>query len=227
VTLWLYDAWWANALFWAAVGLLASPLLMTLLGRPGLRSRALEDGLGKVALGIDALNRVIGHAVAWLALVMVLLQFTVVLLRYVFGVNFLQMQEGVTYLHAALFLVAAGYTLLIGGHVRVDIFYRAAPPKRKAVVDLLGGSFLLVPVMLLIVYAAWPYVSASWAIFEGSKESSGLPFVYLLKSLILVFAVLLLAQAFSLCIHAMRTLLDRPLTENAGDHPAEGGGHGA
>ena len=77
---------------------------------------------------------------------MVLLQFAVVVMRYVFGVGFIFMQEGVIYLHAALFMLGAGYTLLHGGHVRVDIFYRDAAPPRKALIDLLGVILFLVPV---------------------------------------------------------------------------------
>ena len=93
--------------------------------------------LGAVARAIDAVNERIGRGVAWFALLMVLLQFTVVVMRYVFGLGSIFMQEGVIYLHAALFLCGAGYTLLHGGHVRVDIFYRDASPRRKALVDLI------------------------------------------------------------------------------------------
>ena len=71
---------------------------------------------------IDAANSVIGRTTAWLALIMVLVQFVVVMMRYVFGVGSIMMQESVIYMHAFLFMLGAGYTLLQGGHVRVDIF---------------------------------------------------------------------------------------------------------
>ena len=102
--------------------------------------------LAAAARAIDAVNETVGRAAAWLALAMVLLEFVVVVMRYVFGVGFIAMQEGVIYLHAGLFLVGAGYTLLHGGHVRVDIFYRDAPPARRAVVDLAGVVLFLLPV---------------------------------------------------------------------------------
>ena len=122
--------------------------------------------LGAVARAIDIANEQIGRGAAWLALIMVLLQFTVVLMRYVFGIGSIFMQEGVIYLHGALFLVGAGYTLLHGGHVRVDIFYRDARPRRKALIDLLGTVLFLLPVCVVIGWASLPYVAQSWVNLE-------------------------------------------------------------
>jgi TRAP-type mannitol/chloroaromatic compound transport system permease small subunit len=155
---------------------------------------------------IDRLNEMIGRGAAWFALAMVLLQFVVVLMRYVFGVGSIMMQEGVIYLHAALFLCGAGYTLLHGGHVRVDIFYRDASPRRKALVDLMGTVFFLLPVCAIIVWAALPYVEQSWGVLEGSKETSGIPAVFALKSLILLFAALMALQGVSLALRSFLVL---------------------
>ena len=135
-----------------------------------------------VARAIDALNEGIGVTVAWLALFMVLLEFVVVLMRYVFGVGSVKMQESIVYMHAIVFMVAAGYTLLHNGHVRCDVFYAAATPRRKALVDLIGVFVFLLPTCILIAWVAWPYVAAAWAVREGSPEGSlGIPGVYLLK----------------------------------------------
>lgn len=165
--------------------------------------------LSKIASSIDFLNGKLGAGVSWLALLLVLVQFTIVILRYVFGVGFVQMQESVVYLHGVLFMLAAGYTLLEDGHVRVDIFYRDASPKRKATVDLLGTLFLLIPVITLILWVSYPYVQRSWASFEGSRETSGIQAVFLLKSVILVFGVVVLLQGISKAIHALMVLLGR------------------
>ena len=146
---------------------------------------------------------------------MVLLQFVVVVLRYIFGVGFIAMQEGVIYLHATLFLLGAGYTLLHGGHVRVDIFYRDARPRRRALVDLLGVIFLLLPVCVIIGWATWPYLAQSWSVFEGSKETSGIHAVYVLKSMILAFVVLIALQGISLVLHAVLTLAGREARHDA------------
>ncbi len=165
--------------------------------------------LGGVRRGADFVSRRIGHAASWLSLFMVLIMFAVVVMRRVFGVGFIWLQESVTYMHGALFMLAAAFTLLIGGHVRVDVFYREARPHRKALIDLLGTYFFLFPVMFLIVDVALPYVEFSWAVQEGSRETSGIHGVYLLKTLILVFAWTMILQGLSLAIQAVFVLIGR------------------
>ncbi|WP_018699200.1 TRAP transporter small permease subunit [Amorphus coralli] len=159
-----------------------------------------------IALAIDAINLWTGRILAWLALAVVLVQFIVVVMRYVFGVGSIQMQELIIYLHAFLFMLAAAYTLRVDGHVRIDIFYREASPRRKAWVNLLGCLFFLMPVCTLIFWISWPYVSNSWAILEGSRESSGIPGVFLLKTAILVFAAQLFLQGLAMVIHSILAL---------------------
>ncbi len=161
-----------------------------------------------LAKAIDALNQRIGGVIAWLALIMVLVQFVVVLMRYVFGLGSIAMQESIIYMHGILFMVGAGYTLLHDGHVRVDIFYREASPKHKARVDIFGVLVFLLPICVLLWVYSWPYVQNSWAVYEGSKETSGIQAVFLLKSIVLVFIALIALQGISMMIHALAVLLD-------------------
>lgn len=151
----------------------------------------------RLARGIDAVIRVIGETVAWLALAMVLVTFLVVVLRYAFDAGSIALQESVTYMHASLFMLAIAYTLGRGGHVRVDIFYQRMGPRGRAWVDLVGTLALLVPVCLLILWLGWDYVAASWAVGEASREAGGLPGVYVIKTLILAMPVLLLLQGLA------------------------------
>ncbi|PCI38138.1 MAG: C4-dicarboxylate ABC transporter permease [Rhodospirillaceae bacterium] len=164
----------------------------------------------RVIAWIDTANDLIGRVVSSLALFMVLVQFCVVVLRYVFGLSFIWMQESVVYLHATLFMLGAAYTLLHEGHVRVDIFYRTAPLKTKALVDAVGALVFLLPVCGLILWASVPYVSASWSILEGSPETSGIQAVYLLKSAIIGFAGLMAMQGLSMILRSVLTLLNTP-----------------
>lgn len=179
------------------------------------------SGLARsIAASIDRLNRTVGRTVSWLALFMVLVQFTLVITRYVFGISEILVQESLIYAHGTLFMLAAGYTLLADGHVRVDIFYRGASPRRKAMADLFGVFFLLIPFCALIWIASWPYVEASWAVREGSRETSGIHAVYLLKSVILAFAALVSLQGISLAIKSALVLAgERPV-----DPPNDGAG---
>ncbi|MEQ9518043.1 MAG: TRAP transporter small permease subunit [Parvibaculum sp.] len=172
----------------------------------------------KLADGIDLISEHTGRIVAWGSMGMVLVQFAIVLMRYVFGVSNIWMQESVFYMHGFLFMLAAGYTLYQDDHVRVDIFYREASPRYKASVNLLGTVFFLWPVCALIWYAAFPYVEISWRVLEGSRETSGIPAIFLLKSAILAFAVLVSLQGLSTIIRSAHTLKtgiapDLPRTE--------------
>ena len=155
---------------------------------------------------IDRMTAWIGRAAAWLCLFIVFAQFTIVLMRYGFGAGSAKLTESIIYGHAALFMLAAAWTLREGGHVRVDIFYADAPPRRKALVDLFGALLLLIPFALSLFILSLPYVARSWSILERSRETSGLPLVYLLKTLIPVFATLLVLQGISQAIRALQTL---------------------
>lgn len=148
----------------------------------------------KLADRLDAVNRAVGAAVRWLALLMVLLQFAVVLLRYVYGISFVFLTEGVLYMHGALFMLGAGYTLLVDGHVRVDIFYSKLEARGKARIDALGAALLLMPSMVLLLWFSFPSVRNSWAVLEGPISVGGIPASFLLKSLIPAFCVLLIVQ---------------------------------
>jgi len=151
---------------------------------------------------IDRLNAAIGRTAAWACLFVVAVQFIVVVMRYAFGAGSIWLSESIVYAHAALFMLAAAWTLRENGHVRVDVFYADASPRRKALIDLIGALLLLLPFMLLLLFFAIPYVARSWAIFESSRETSGIPGVFLLKTLIPLFAALMALQGISQAIRA-------------------------
>jgi len=153
---------------------------------------------------IDGLSDRIGHAIAWLTLGTVIITFVVVVMRYLFQTGSIALQESISYLHAAVFMLGAAYTLRHDGHVRVDIVYRKLSARARAWVDLAGSLLLLLPVCTFILLISLEYVVASWAVLEGSQEASGLNAVFLLKTLIPVMAVLLLLQG---CAQLLRSVL--------------------
>jgi TRAP-type mannitol/chloroaromatic compound transport system permease small subunit len=144
-----------------------------------------------------------GRTVSWLTLFMVVVTFIVVVLRYVFDIGWIGLQESVTYMHATVFLVGAAWGMQQHAHVRVDIFYSRFSVKTRAWIDLIGSLLLLLPVMVFIAWISWEYVLDSWEVLEGSREAGGLPAVFLLKSLILVLAFLLILQAL---VHITRSV---------------------
>lgn len=176
--------------------------------------------LEQLHLAIDRFNNRLGRIISWTAIIMVLAQFLIVVMRYVFSLGFIWMQESVIYLHSILFLLGASYTLLHEGHVRVDIFYREHSQYRKAMVDAIGALVFLLPVCVLMWWWSWPYVEQSWAIQETSRETSGIPTLYVLKTLILAFAALMALQGVSMFLRSLLTL-----SGHRTQHAREDGAH--
>jgi TRAP-type mannitol/chloroaromatic compound transport system permease small subunit len=109
-------------------------------------------------------------------------------------------------MHAMVFLIGASWAVQQEAHVRVDIFYSRFSSKTKAWIDMLGGLLLLLPVMIFVGWISWEYVIDSWDVLEGSREAGGLPGVFLLKTLILVLAGLLVLQAGVQVVRSIQTI---------------------
>ncbi|MEN8213558.1 MAG: TRAP transporter small permease subunit [Pseudomonadota bacterium] len=152
---------------------------------------------------LQQINEWTGRSVSWLTLLMVVVTFVVVVLRYTFDLGWIWLQESVTYMHAAVFMLGISWTLKHQGHVRVDIFYRKFSRRGQAIVDLCGTLLLLIPVALFILWSSWDYVYQSWQVLEGSREAGGLPLVFLLKTLMLLLPLLLLIQAVVMVLEAV------------------------
>ncbi len=156
---------------------------------------------------IDGLNEWIGTAVSWLTLIMVLVTFLIVVLRYAFDLGWIAMQESVTWMYALVFLLGAAYTLKHDAHVRVDIIYQRCSRTARAWIDLFGTLLLLLPVCGLVLWSSLEYVTNSWAMGEGSREAGGLPGLYVLKSAILLMGLLLLLQGIAMGLRSVMTII--------------------
>jgi TRAP-type mannitol/chloroaromatic compound transport system permease small subunit len=146
---------------------------------------------------------------SWLALVCVLVCFAVVVQRYFFNTSTLWVQDLYVWVAGAMFTGVAGFALMRDDHVRVDIFYRPAPPKRKAIADILGVVFFLLPFMYIVIKYCYPAVTRSWGYYEGSANIGGMPGLFLLKSFIIVFAILVALQGIAMAARAILVLADR------------------
>jgi TRAP-type mannitol/chloroaromatic compound transport system permease small subunit len=157
---------------------------------------------------LDRFSSLLGKASAWLTLLMVLVTFVVVVLRYVFDAGLIWLQESVVWMHGFVFMVGAAYTLQQEEHVRVDIFYREMSPKVQAWVDIIGVAIFLLPLCALLGWKAFDYVAVSWQLQEASRESGGLPYplIPLLKSILVVMPVMVGLQGFALLSRCARTI---------------------
>ena len=161
--------------------------------------------------GLQAFTRFVGKTCRWFSLGMVIVTCLVLILRYLFDYSSIAMQETVMYLHAALFMFGVAYTWQQQGHVRVDILYHKWPKAIQQRIDLFGTLFLLLPTCIFLIYISWDYVLMAWQYGEKSHEAGGLPFVYLLKTLIIVLPSLLIIQAIS---NVLSLIFNIPLNTN-------------
>jgi len=175
----------------------------------------------RVADALDRISVHTGQAISWLTLLMVIVTCIVVVLRYVFDMGWIWLQESVTWMHAMVFMIGAAYTLQREDHVRVDILYRGMTSKQQAWVNLLGTLFLLFPTTLLILFSSLSYVSASWQYQEVSQEAGGLHGLYILKAVIPVAAAMLSLQGLALGLRSGLVLLGLPADAHRTPDPEE------
>jgi TRAP-type mannitol/chloroaromatic compound transport system permease small subunit len=155
----------------------------------------------------DRTADLIGNLVAPLTFLMGLLTCIVVIARYSFNMGLIPVVEAVIYLHGIVFMLGIPYALKEQAHVRVDIIYSRLKPKSRAFIDLLGTTIFLLPVSLFLIWSSIDYVSLSWRMNETSFEPGGLPWVYLLKTLIPVMACLLLVQGLTEFLRSLQIIL--------------------
>jgi TRAP-type mannitol/chloroaromatic compound transport system permease small subunit len=158
---------------------------------------------------ISTLNRIVGLTLAWLSLAVVLVCFTVVVLRYSFRDSYVWMQDLYVWLSGAMFTGVAGYAMLRDDHVRVDIFYRPWSVRGKAIADLVGVVLFLLPFVIVVASFGWTYFARSWQLGEGSPNVGGMPGFFILKSFILVFCVLVGLQGVAWACRSILVLAGR------------------
>ena len=158
---------------------------------------------------IDIINVKIGKLFSWLLLFMVVITCIIVLLRYVFSIGFIWMQEMVRFSYAMVFLACAAYTLAEDEHVRVDIIYSKLSFRGKSIVNTIGTILFLLPVCFAILYYSFNYIVNSWMQLEGSLEERGLHAVFILKSFIWIFAIMLIFQGLSIIYKNFSTIVKK------------------
>ena len=135
----------------------------------------------------------VGEKISYLIPVMVALMVFVIISRYFFGIGRTDIQELVMYFHALVFLGCAGYVMNNDEHVRVDIFYRNASDSYKKNINTIFGLLFLIPLIIVTFFYSIETIEASWKMSEASTEAGGLAYVYIQKTLMIVFPLTLIA----------------------------------
>lgn len=188
-------------------------------------ARGLRRKLQKAQSVLTGINTAAGRFVAWFMPLMTAGVLAIIMFASVFRLGWVWPGELVAYMHAILFMTAAAYTLAFDEHVRIDVWFGRMSVRGRAIVNLSGVLFLLVPVCIVILFYSFPYVRDSWATWEHSSEGAGLPAVFVLKSFILVLPILLLMQGAAILIDACLVLFGdiegEGKREKEGDKEAE------
>lgn len=160
---------------------------------------------------IDRFSEASGRLLAWLTLAMVLVTFVIVVMRYAFDAGLIWLQESVLWLHAAVFMLGAAYTLKHDEHVRVDVFYRTMSERKRAWVDFLGVLFFLLPICGFLFLKSYDFAAASWSIKEASRESGGLPYplIPMAKSILVIMPLLVGLQGIAMMLRSVLVLRGR------------------
>ncbi len=166
---------------------------------------------------VDRLNECIGEVLKWGMPVIAVICAVVAVLRYGFELGFPWLSEAYIWLNGALFTLGSAYVLRTEGHVRVDLFYNQLSARGRAWIDLLGTLVFLYPMLYFIAIKAWPGIQRSWARLETSPTIGGLPFMYLLKSCLLGFCLLLALQGLSLMLRSILVIRDPSAGPSAGE----------
>lgn len=169
------------------------------------------DFFRKLCNAIDGINKVVGNITSWAALVVVLVVFIDVVMRYAMNTSFVFVQELEWHLFAFIFLIGAGYTLYKDGHVRVDIFYQRLGDKGRAWINLLGTILFLIPGCYLIITTSYKFAHTSFLNLEGSPDPGGIPYRFIIKSAIPVGYLLILLQGIAMGIRSFFTVIGRDL----------------
>lgn len=166
------------------------------------------SSLNPLVRWLDAIAEFTGTTTAWLTGIMVVIACIVVGLRHLFDIGSIALQESVTYMHAAVFMLGAAYTLKNDGHVRVDILHKKMSPRGRAWVEVLGSLLFTLPLMIFIGWGSLEFVQESWRVNEGSTDSGGIGGVYLLKTLLPIMAVSVSLQAIAELLRSLLVLMN-------------------
>lgn len=170
--------------------------------------------LSKISSGIDSINSWVGRLASWLVLILALLNFYEVFMRYVFNHPSIWAYDLSYMIGGTFFTLGMGYTLLKKKHVRVDVFYNNLKKRKKAIIDICLALLVFFPTFTMLLFKLIPWVQTSWERGEKATGSYWLPPIYPFKTIMLIAIILLILQAVSEFIKDILTLIN---TKKGGD----------
>lgn len=158
------------------------------------RGHPLDFPHTRVSDAIDRFIVAVASVVNWIWVVLILLIVLNVALRYLFGTNIVALEEAQWHLYAIGFMLGLGFAVDQDGHVRVDVLAERFSDRTRAWIEFLGLLLVVLPLVVIILWQAWPFVMRAYELDEVSAAPGGLPYRWAIKSVILIaFAYLGLA----------------------------------
>jgi TRAP-type mannitol/chloroaromatic compound transport system permease small subunit len=145
-----------------------------------------------------------GRLGSFLILLLIILVSASVILRYVFSIGFIWLQDLYIWVHAIFILMGIGYTLNKDEHVRIDLLYRSVRKKLKKKINFFGALLFGMPVSFILIFNGFDYFYRSFLLNESSKETGGLPFIFILKFFILLTGLFLFFELLRQTLNFLR-----------------------
>ena len=155
---------------------------------------------------LNIFSEKIGRISSLLVLFLILLVSVSVILRYIFSIGFIWIQDLYIWIHAIFILLGISYTLKMDNHVRIDLLYRNFNKKKRNLINLIGLVIFAIPLTYLLLVNGLDYFTRSYNLNEGSKESGGLPNIFILKFFIFFLGILLFLEIFRQIISFLKNL---------------------
>ncbi len=164
-------------------------------------------GLVKVDEFLGGVSNLCG-VIATVAMLLMLVNVAFdVMMRYAFNDVSIGMQELEWHLFSLTFLLGVPFAMRRDGHVRVDIIYETRSDKTKAWINLVGVVLFVIPFSLLIAYYGHGFFMEAYELGEGSGDPGGLPYRWIVKSIIPLTAALTLVSGLAMFTQALRVML--------------------
>ena len=144
----------------------------------------------------------VGTAMSWLSLLLIIVIMIQVSLRYIFNINLVQLEELQWHLYAVIIMFGLTYAMVNHSHVRVDILRVHFSTRLQRKIEIFGILFLMIPFMYIVIDFGMDLAIEAYRINERSNSPEGLPFRWIIKSVMPIsFGLLFLASLSRLIRH--------------------------
>ena len=151
-------------------------------------------------------NKLLGNITAILMLLVMFNVFIDVILRYFFNTGSIALQEMEWHLFSVMFLFGISYALNDEAHVRVDFIYDNLSKKRKAMINIIGTIFFLIPFAAFIAYGSYDFVYDAYELSEISEDPGGLTHRWIIKFMIPLSLTTLILSAIGYILKNIKIL---------------------